>query len=145
MKEHVWCVCTLTKVCKLPLNYIQWKFWYSLILSRLSIQGYVCDRAHLALSFSPNPWVLFPVTFTVVSPIWCYCYLCSAVLIVNITHQHDKDRTVQAICYYACFLAGPRPDQPLGKPGKCPGPRALGVSHLNIKKLLYCFFMFLGS
>ena len=33
-------------------------------------------------------------------------YLCSATFIVNITHQRDKDRNVQAICYYACYLVG---------------------------------------
>jgi len=33
-------------------------------------------------------------------------YLCLAKFIVNITHQHDKDRTLQAIYCYACYLLG---------------------------------------
>jgi len=33
-------------------------------------------------------------------------YLCSATFIVNITHQDDKDRTLQAICCHACYFVG---------------------------------------
>jgi len=33
-------------------------------------------------------------------------YLCSARFIVNITHQHDNNRTLQAIYCYACYLVG---------------------------------------
>jgi len=31
---------------------------------------------------------------------------CSARYIVNITHQHDNDRTLQAVYCYACYLVG---------------------------------------
>jgi len=33
-------------------------------------------------------------------------YLCSATFIVNITHQHDKDRNLQAVYCYVCYLVG---------------------------------------
>jgi len=35
-----------------------------------------------------------------------HTYLCSARFIVNITHQHDNDRNLQAIYCYACCLVG---------------------------------------
>ena len=31
---------------------------------------------------------------------------CSGTFIVNITHQHDYDRTHQAICCFACYFVG---------------------------------------
>ena len=33
-------------------------------------------------------------------------YLCLAGFIVNITHQHDNDRTLQSIYCYASYLVG---------------------------------------
>ena len=35
-----------------------------------------------------------------------HTYLCSARFIVNITHQHNNDRTLQAVYCYACYLVG---------------------------------------
>jgi len=35
-----------------------------------------------------------------------HAYLCLARFIVNITHQHDIDRTLQGIYCYACCLLG---------------------------------------
>jgi len=37
---------------------------------------------------------------------YLYTYLCSARFIVNVTHQHDSDRTLQGICCFACYLVG---------------------------------------
>jgi len=33
-----------------------------------------------------------------------HTYLSSAKFIENITHQHDNDRTLKAVCCYACYL-----------------------------------------
>ena len=35
-----------------------------------------------------------------------HAYLCSARFIVNVTHQNDNDRNLQAIYCYACYLVG---------------------------------------
>jgi len=36
-----------------------------------------------------------------------HTYLCSARFILNITHQHDNDRNLQAVYCHACYLVGP--------------------------------------
>jgi len=35
-----------------------------------------------------------------------HTYLCSARIIVNITHQRDNDRTLQSIYCCACYIVG---------------------------------------
>ena len=47
----------------------------------------------------------FPIAITPSLP-HSNTYLCSARFIVNITHQHDKDITLQAIYCCACYLVG---------------------------------------
>jgi len=36
-----------------------------------------------------------------------HTYICSARFIVNITHEHDNDRNLQAVYCYACYVVGP--------------------------------------
>jgi len=35
-----------------------------------------------------------------------HTYLCSARFIINISHQHDNHRNLQAVSRYACYLVG---------------------------------------
>jgi len=39
---------------------------------------------------------------------YTHTYLCSATFVVNITHEHDNDRTLQAIYCYASYFVGLR-------------------------------------